>query len=926
MNPKLKRRAVFLAAAIAVFSLGLSGQENSAKRPFTIEDYGRWRSIVSTALSGDGQWMAFGYRLERGDDEFYVKNARTDEVYEIPRGRDPQFSENSRWAAYKIVLPWKESEKLQKDNKPVPEKAELLNLQTGEKTVWDNIDSFAFAGSSSFLALKKPKADSRAEYGGTDLILHDLAGETDLNIGNVGSYVFNKPGTFMAYTIDAQDKAGNGLHLINLGSGRIEVLDSGAADYAHLTWDKKGTALAVLKGKKKEGFTEKENSLIAVTGVGSSDRMKVEYDPGTDPDFPAGMVISEKSASSGRGRGGPASRGPLFWSEDLTRIFCGTKEQVQEPEKKKDEDEGEEIPVADVDVWHWNDEVLQSVQMKRAARDRNFTYRSVYHLGSGRFIQLADERMREVDVTKNGDWGIGTDEKAYISDWKENQADYYRIETATGQRTLMFEGQKRTLGLSPDGRHFLYWKDGHVWDYAISSGKVINLTRNAPVSFVDEEYDHPGTKPPYGVTGWTKDGRSVILTHRYDLWLQPLDGSPAANLTSGKGSSEEIRFRYVRTDPEEEFIDLSRPVLLSAFGQWTKKAGFYSLEKGKLQELIYSEKNFGGLTKAKHSDTYMYTQEDCREFPNYQISDRSFRNPHQMTDANPWQEEYRWGTNILIEYTNKNGVRLQGVLSIPDDYQKGQKLPMLVDFYEKNSQNLYRFSRLIYRDTPMFYKYVSNGYLVLLPDVHFNTGTTHSDMLDCVEAAVTKVIEMGYADPERIGLHGHSFSGQGAAYISTRSKMFAAIVAGAAATDLISDFNQLWKSSGTNQHGYDYYGQGRFGTNPYDDLELYINESAVFHAQTMDTPLLLLHGTDDGSVEWLQAIEFYNALRFNGKNVILLSYPGQDHHATKLENKIDFQTRMEQFYDHYLKGEPAPDWMVGGVPFLKKEKSNAGNR
>ena len=269
--------------------------------------------------------------------------------------------------------------------------------------------------------------------------------------------------------------------------------------------------------------------------------------------------------------------------------------------------------------------------------------------------------------------------------------------------------------------------------------------------------------------------------------------------------------------------------------------------------------------------------------------------------------------------TNSNGKRLQGVLMVPDEHKEGEKLPMLVDFYEKNSQNLYRFSRLIYRDTPMFYKYVSNGYLVLLPDIHFNTRTTHSDMLDCVEAAVTKVIEMGYADPARIGLHGHSFSGQGAALIATRSKMFAAIVAGAAATDLVADFNQLWKSSGTNQHRYDYTGQGRFGTNPFDDLELYMRESAVFNAASMDTPLLILHGTADGSVEWLQAVEFYNALRFLGKNVILLSYPGQGHHATKLENKIDFQRRMEQFYDHHLKGTEAPEWMAKGVPYLKKE-------
>jgi dipeptidyl aminopeptidase/acylaminoacyl peptidase len=224
------------------------------------------------------------------------------------------------------------------------------------------------------------------------------------------------------------------------------------------------------------------------------------------------------------------------------------------------------------------------------------------------------------------------------------------------------------------------------------------------------------------------------------------------------------------------------------------------------------------------------------------------------------------------------------------------------------------------RDTPMFSKYLSNGYLVLLPDVHFRTRTTHSDMLECVVAAVDEAVRQGYADPDKVGLHGHSFSGQGSAYIATHSDRFAAICYGAGATNLVSDFNQLWKSSGTNQHGYDYSGQGRFGANIFDDLQLFIDQSAVYHARNMNTPLLVMHGTDDGSVEWLQGIEFYNALRYNGKNIILAAYPGEGHHLARQENQIDFQTRMEEFFDHWLKGEPAPAWMTEGVPFLEKKK------
>ena len=269
-------------------------------------------------------------------------------------------------------------------------------------------------------------------------------------------------------------------------------------------------------------------------------------------------------------------------------------------------------------------------------------------------------------------------------------------------------------------------------------------------------------------------------------------------------------------------------------------------------------------------------------------------------------------------------MRLQGILGIPYDYVEGEKRPMLIQFYEKHSQNLHAYPTPITRDTPMFAEYVSAGYLVMKPDVHFRIERTHSEMLESINLAIDKVEEMGLLDPDRIGLHGHSFSGQGAAFIATHSDRFGAIVAGAAATNLVSDFNQLWKSSGTNQHGYDTYGQGRFGTNPYDNLELFQDQSATPNAANMNTPLLILHGTADGSVEWLQAVEFFNGLRWHEKeNVILMSYPGEPHHLRVYENQRDFQIRMRQFYDHWLRDKPAPKWMTEGRSFLQKERDRA---
>ena len=462
----------------------------------------------------------------------------------------------------------------------------------------------------------------------------------------------------------------------------------------------------------------------------------------------------------------------------------------------------------------------------------------------------------------------------------------------------------------------------------------------ALVSFVDAEDDHVGEKPPYGVSGFTKDGKSVVLEHRYDLWVASLDGSGTPrSLTNDVGSKSDVRLRYVRLEPDENgggaaggfggggrggagastTIDLSKPVLLSAFSDPDKKAGFYQLVDGTLSPIMMEDREFGRPIKAKNADRVLITRETFAEYPDYWVTNSRFATPQRLTTANPQQTDFRWGHRILFDYKDKDGHKLQGTLAIPDGYQSGQKLPMIVDYYEKNSQNLNHYETPRYATAPQYVDYVSNGYLVMVPDIYYHTGRSHTDMLNSIEAAVRRVEELGYADPKRVGLHGHSYSGQGAAYVSTQSKLFSAVIAGAAAVDLIADFNQLWKTTGTNQHRYDTYGQGRFGTNPYDNLALFEDQSAVFHARTMDTPLLIVQGTNDGSTEWLQGVEFYNALRFLKKPVIFLSYEGESHGFVRYDNQYDVEVRMHQFYDHYLKGAPAADWIANGVPFIKKK-------
>lgn len=704
------------------------------------------------------------------------------------------------------------------------------------------------------------------------------------------------------------------MSILTLADGSRRALHNARQTFRRLQWDDEGgAALAVLRGEEVEDKVEETNVLMVWTDLDTASPRRMVLDPeALEGSWPEDMVISQRQA--------------LRWSHDGQRVFLGLKEQRDSPPESDD-------PRADVDIWHWADERLQSVQQVQANRDRNRTHLAVFHLdgsadtegADGRFVQLADTTLTDTSLSPRGSALVARDGREWVDDWRPPYANVYQVDLETGERTGFLEEHLRVMGFSPDDRHYLWWEDGHIHARDLATGEHTNLTAATPVSFENETFNRKGEVPPYGVQGWAADDRGLILATRHDLWLVPLDGGEGTNLTAARGDDEPIRYRIVTLDPDEDFIDLDRPLLLSAFHEDDKRDGYWRLTDGALEPLVWEDRSFSRLAKAEDADRLVWVQESFRESPDLWTGTTDFTDRRQLTDANPHQEEFLWGERILLDFVTVRGDTLQATLAIPDDWSPGDApRPMLVSYYEQNSQNLNRYPTPRYASGPQFARFLSHGYMVLQPDIAFHLGDTHSQMKDAVMAAADSAVAMGYADPDRIGLHGHSFSGQGTAHISTQTDRFAAILAGAAATNLISDFNQLWTSAGTNQHRYNTYGQGRFATNPFDDFDLYVQESAVHHAANMNTPLLILHGTEDGSVEWLQGVEFYNALRFHRKPVILLSYPGEGHSLGRHENREDFQIRMHQFFDHHLLGAEAPAWMTEGVPFLDKPYHTVG--
>ena len=909
------------------------------KRVLSIEDYERWRRLESASISNDGKAVAYVVRYANLlDTQPIVRVVRLDSGmdWEITNADQPRFSDDGRWLAAFIDPPYQESRSLREAGKPIPRGAVLLNVVTGNRSSWDDVTSFEFAkGSRHFLIRHSPTAREEKETR-ADAVLRNLDTGHDLLLGNVDEVLFNPSGRRLAYTM-ATSRMG-GVSCIDLDTGVVRVLDSGAQRYSQLSWSVDGLGLAILKGKQVEGKEERDNILLAYPDVRVVGKTVV-MDPVATAGFPQGWVVSE--------RGGSRSKPAVQWSSDRSALFFGIKRQRDgfDPAEKKRL--REERP--DVDVWHVKDPYVQSVQMVRVGQDRDFTYRQAFILASGRFVRLTDQTLREIELSPDGRWAVGWDERAYLSDWKGRYADLYRIDVRTGERKLIVREQMlfesptslpedaRTFGFSPDGRYFLFWRDDDFHVYDFTGNQVRPMNRTAPIRVTDAEYNLRGPSPPYGVAGWSRDGRFVVLNHRYDLWLQPLDGRTASKLTKDFGARNAIRLRYhpvVSNEAPERAavlptIDLSRPVLLAAYGDWTKRSGFYSLAHGKLRELIYQDADFSSgmpLSKARDAPRYLYSRQSFIEFPNLWVANEDFDRPRQLTDVNPQQAEYSWGRQILFEYTVE-GVRMQGILAIPEDYRSGERRPMLVGFYEKRSSELNRHVAPSYLGDfyPISMEAVSKGYLVMRPDIHFGSRSAHADMLHSVEAAVRRVIEMGYADAGRIGLFGHSFGGQGGAYIATQSDLFAAIGLSAGATELWSEFSRFWGWSYEGGHGtgnssswYDINGQGRMGTDPWTDPQLYREQSAMTHVRSMNRPLLLMHGTADGTVSIMEALQFYSALRFHGKDVVLLAYPGEGHSLEGLANKRDFTIRAMQFFDHHLRGIPAPRWMTEGVPFIDK--------
>ena len=919
---------VFLFVAIFIF---VHPSFAAQKKILTFEDVMKFKEIRTPEISDDGSWMTYATRPDRGDGEVVVHGLKNGEKFVVARGSRPQITTDSNWIAMTIEPSAVDMEKAQKDR---PKRGiSILETASGDVIHFEKVQSFALSEDARWIAYlhykeegkpeKKEEAPEEKEKkakkttGGL-LVLRELASREEKKIPHVLAYSFDNSSRYLACTVAGPEGGEDGLHYVDLTQTSLPknpIVQQEGTTFSGLAWTEKGSQLAFLAST--EGDKDGLCSLWIWDGLSKEKAPAVAAEAA-----PEGWMIPEKNQVS--------------WSKDGKRLFFGFKPleihlAMQKPEEEEGKEEVEESDLFDsqkilekreLDVWHWNDPLIKTNDKIQWSRTKDQTYTAVYHVDSGRFVRLADRDMPQAEVNDNPDFALGRSNIPYRKEitWYGRLEDLYHVNLKDGKRKKVASKLEDRSSFSPGGRFVVYFDDEHWHLFDGQTGKTRNLTEKLDVPFYDEDHDFPRMAPSYRTAGWGKGDEFVLIYDKYDIWQFLTATGEAKNITGGKGRQTEMTFRLLRLDREKQYFENGEELLLSSYHNKKKNHGFYTckLGKGPVTRLLEENKKFQFRAKAKRADILMYTRESFEEFPDLWIADLKFSAPKKISEVNPQIREFAWGAPELVEWNSIDGIPLQGVLIKPADYEKGKQYPVIVYFYHFFSQRMYEFNQMVVNHRPNFPFYTSNGYAVFLPDVWFDVGRPGYSATKCLVPGVQKLIDLGIADPKGIGLHGHSWSGYQAAFVITQTNIFSAAVAGAPVSNMTSAYSGIrWGSGLARQMQYERQ-QSRIGGSLWEYPERYIENSPVFFADRIQTPLLIQFGDEDGAVPWYQGIELYLAMRRLQKDCIFLQYRGEPHHLQKYPNKLDYSIKMKQYFDHYLKGMPAPDWITKGVPYLGK--------
>ncbi|MGD9126838.1 MAG: prolyl oligopeptidase family serine peptidase [Planctomycetia bacterium] len=892
--------------SLVLFLLFISSL-HAEKQPLGIEDVAAWNRITETVLSPDGRWVAYKTEPWEGDSSICLCSSEGEKQFEQKCGTGLRITDDSAFLLF-TVKPEAKHVKILKLKKVRPgdmpkDALGVYGIRSNKCEFIENIKSYKVPGHwSGWLAYQVQ--EPAGGKGGSTLYLKNLKSGTLDSWSFVTEYYFaaRAKRLFFVTTGDGRELE-PGFYCYDLEAKKLSPIVVGANDYRRITISAKGDRVAFLLKPQKQG-KPRDFSLYLWEGQGHAKEIVTNH----RQEMPVRWRISE--------------HGQVRFSENGKRVFFG----IAPPRPERDPITlDEEYP--DVDVWHWREGLLHTVQLVNRDRELRRTYLTMYEPESDKFMQIETESMRRAGLLDGGNAGqvLLHSNRPYElqSMWDPMRYDVYLLDLATGKKQTVVKGTRSRVRISPGGKYLMWFSyaDASYHTYDVASGKQYRITRPETIRADEEGNTTFDSNAPYGTPGWLAEDAAVLIYDRYDVWkVDPQNRTPPENLTVN-GRKEKTVYRLLRLDRGKDYWGAGEPQYLSGVNRRTRASGYYRCS---LKEAAVPKKLIGGPyrlskpIKAADADTVVYTKETFETFPDLIASDLTFRKNVRISDANPQQAEFRWGTAELHRWTSLDGQPLEGILYKPEGFDPSKKYPMIVQFFHKSSDKLF------YHRTPEFHRsridyhsFVSNGYIVFNPDIYFNKGYIGESAYKSIMPGVTSLVDKGFVDAKRIGIQGHSYSGYQIAYLATRTEMFACIQSGAPVVNFFSAYGGIrWQTGRSRAAQYEH--DQTLGT-IWEVPRRFYENSPIFAMDKITSPILILHNDHDGAVPWTQGIEFFLALRRLQKPVWMLNYNGEGHCLTKLKNKKDHQIRLSQFFGHYLKGQPMPKWMSKGVPAVDKD-------
>ncbi len=913
---------------ISLVLLTLSNYLFPQKKTLDHTVYDSWKSLTSSQVSDKGNIVASQISPQEGDTTLFIqqinpKNSQPAKSMSFERVNNYKISSDGRWTVALIKAPFAERRQARIDKK------KNEDMQQDSLLIIDNFtfESKKIAGVKSYKTASELNSHISYTIRNTNdsvknsasqkeiLILRNLLTNQEDSFRNAKEHIFNKYGNSFAVTIEPNKKDSTDTPKVifkDLILNNQTTVSSEPLEYKSLSFNEQGNKLVYLATADTTKNIQKSYDIrYYISGADSAVVLANSYSSG----LPNNWIFNEHASP--------------YFNENGTRILVGAAPQ-EEPEDTTIVD----FEMAMLDIWHWQDHKIQPQQLKELKREESRTYLGIINPEyKDKFTPLANEQMPYAAVSDegNGQFALIWSDIPYLleSQWDlSSKSDVYVLNLANMKLDEVGKPLNGRPSFSPMG-NYIYWWDDNERDWFVRdnrNGEIKNITEGIGVNFWNEKNDVPRNPGSYGIASWGKNDEFVMIYDMFDIWkIYPSENKKAVNATLGKGRTDSITFRYINTDRDKRYIEPNDLLLLSAFNNISKERGFYTLKQSgrlPLQERLMDKFNFTGLLKAKESDLMLFQKSNFTTSPDLHITANLWKSYSKLTDINPQINDYNWGTAELFSWTSFANVPLQGILYKPEDFDSTKKYPVMIYFYEKHSDNLYsHLTPAPSRSTVNIPFFVSRGYIVFTPDIDYTVGQPGMDAYNSVVSGAEELTKFDWVDAENMAIQGQSWGGYQVAYLVTKTNMFKAAGAGAPVSNMTSAYGGIrWESGRSRQYQYEKT-QSRIGATLNDSLELYIKNSPVFFVNDIETPLLIMHNDNDGAVPWYQGIEMYMSMRRLGKPVWMLQYNNEAHNLIHRKNSKDLAIRLQQFFDHYLKGEPAAAWMTRGVPAIDKGKT-----